>query len=427
MLQVKPFSIRRFLPLPYEEALEPRLRRAHRRLQSAGGWVRPRWDGAALDAVLADAASIRREARVLIVVGSGGAFLGARGVIRCLCGPSRETEGPMVRFVGGASADGVGEALALTGDLDFSVAVSGGDAETGGVLRVFRRALAEKYGREEAERRLYRVPPLETAGSAEPYGLLTAPGLLPMAAAGVDIASLTAGAAEMAAGCAAGGYDCAAWQYASLRYELYRTGRPVEVLVCREAAYRPLLEWWRLVFSGDRGILPAAGFAEVLPLAGQAPRWERRPLFETILCPAPAHMPEKVPAGDFGDGMDFLAGESLDDIARRALESALLTHTDSGVPCVVLESGGTAAELGELIYFFSYVSALCRGLLEGETAEPSEGAAYQRNLSALLGQPGYSRHRAALEQRLWAAGGALSAACLNGDAGSGREPAEICL
>ena len=235
MLDVKSFQLQSFLPLPYEEVLAPRLKRAHEKLQSGSGaggeftgWVHlPRdYDREEFARIQAAASRIRANSQALVVIGIGGSYLGARGVIDCLRSPNynlKRKDTPNIYFVGnGLSSDAMGEVLDLVADVDFSVNViskSGTTTEPAVAFRFFREALEKKYGREGARERIYAttdkargalksladsegwetfVVPDDVGGR---YSVLTAVGLLPIAVAGVDITALMQGAAEMMETC----------------------------------------------------------------------------------------------------------------------------------------------------------------------------------------------------------------------------------
>ena len=298
MLDVKSFQLQSFLPLPYEEVLAPRLKRAHEKLQSGSGaggeftgWVHlPRdYDREEFARIQAAASRIRANSQALVVIGIGGSYLGARGVIDCLRSPNynlKRKDTPNIYFVGnGLSSDAMGEVLDLVADVDFSVNViskSGTTTEPAVAFRFFREALEKKYGKEGARSRIYAttdkargalksladaegwetfVVPDEVGGR---FSVLTAVGLLPIAVAGVDISELMAGAAEMMDRCTTdASFDCPAWRYAAIRYELYRSGRSVELLACYDPAFRFMLEWWKQLYGesegkDDKGLFPAS-------------------------------------------------------------------------------------------------------------------------------------------------------------------------
>ena len=287
MLDVKSFQLQSFLPLPYEEVLAPRLKRAHEKLQSGSGaggeftgWVHlPRdYDREEFARIQAAASRIRANSQALVVIGIGGSYLGARGVIDCLRSPNynlKRKDTPNIYFVGnGLSSDAMGEVLDLVADVDFSVNViskSGTTTEPAVAFRFFRAALEKKYGREGARERIYAttdkargalksladsegwetlVVPDDVGGR---YSVLTAVGLLPIAVAGVDITALMQGAAEMMETCTEASFRCPAWRYAAIRYELYRAGRSIELLACYDPAFRFMAEWWKQLFGESEG------------------------------------------------------------------------------------------------------------------------------------------------------------------------------
>ena len=323
MLDVKLFQMQSFLPMPYEEALAPRLKKAQEKLQNGSGaggeftgWVHlPRdYDKEEFARIQAAAAKIRKDSKALVVIGIGGSYLGARGVIDCLCSPNynlKKKDGPNVYFIGnGLSADALQETLDLVADVDFSVNViskSGTTTEPAVAFRFFREALEKKYGREEAGKRIYATTDkargaLKSLADAEGwetfvvpdeiggrYSVLTAVGLLPIAVAGIDIEALMRGAAEMMDVCAEGSYACPAWKYAAIRYELYRSGRPIELLACYDPAFRFMSEWWKQLYGESegkdgKGLFPASvDFTADLHSMGQYIQEGKRLMFETVV------------------------------------------------------------------------------------------------------------------------------------------------
>ncbi len=442
MLDVKLFHMRSFLPMPYEAALAPRLKRAHEMLQAGNGlggeftgWVHlPRdYDKSEFDRIQAAAAKIRSDSKALVVIGIGGSYLGARGVIDCLCSPNynlKKKDTPNIYFAGnGLSADALAEILELVEDEDFSVNViskSGTTTEPAVAFRFFREALEKKYGKEGARSRIYAttdkargalksladaegwetfVVPDEVGGR---FSVLTAVGLLPIAVAGVDISELMAGAAEMMDRCTDASFDCPAWRYAAIRYELYRSGRSVELLACYDPAFRFMLEWWKQLYGesegkDDKGLFPASvEFTADLHSMGQYIQQGRRLMFETVVRLGASHARLAVPTdAQDGDGLNFLAGTDMDFIRDRAMEGTLLAHTEGGVPNIIVEADGkTPRALGQLIYFFEYACGLSGYLLDVNPFDQPGVEAYKKNMFALLGKPGYEDRRAELEAKL---------------------------
>ena len=431
-----------FLSLPYEAALRPRLERAAGWLQNGGGkgsdfigWVTlPRdYDRGEYARILAAAKKIQGDSKALVVIGIGGSYLGARGVIECLCSPNynlKKKSTPNIYFIGnGLSSDALREVTELIGDDDFSVNViskSGTTTEPAVAFRFFREKLEKKYGKEEAAKRIYATTDahkgaLKSLADQEGYeefvvpdniggrySVLTAVGLLPIAVAGVDLDELMGGAQEMMSLCSKNDYSNPAWQYAAMRHELYRQGKKVELLACFEPAFRFMAEWWKQLYGESEGkngigIFPASvEYNADLHSMGQYIQAGRRILFETVVRLGPSARQLTVPrdATD-GDGLNFLAGASMDHIRDRAMEGTLLAHSQGGVPNIIIEAEGkTPRALGELIYFFEYACGLSGYLLDVNPFDQPGVEGYKSNMFALLGKPGYETRRAELEARL---------------------------
>ena len=232
--------------------------------------------------------------------------------------------------------------------------------------------------------------------------------VLPIAVAGVDITALMQGAAEMMETCTEASFRCPAWRYAAIRYELYRAGRSIELLACYDPAFRFMAEWWKQLFGESegkegKGLFPASvEFTADLHSMGQYIQEGKRLMFETVVRLGPSDRQLTVPADEAdGDGLNFLAGKSLDFIRDRAMEGTLLAHTEGGVPNLIVEtSGRTPADLGQLIYFFEYACGLSGYLLDVNPFDQPGVEAYKKNMFALLGKPGYEDRRAQLESKL---------------------------
>ena len=431
-----------FLPADWLDSRADALAHARALLETGSGaggnftgWVHlPRdYDKAEFARIQAAAAKIRRSSKALVVIGIGGSYLGARGVIECLCSPNynlKKKSTPNIYFAGnGLSADAMQEILDLVEDVDFSVNViskSGTTTEPAVAFRFFREALEKKYGKEGAKSRIYATTDksrgaLKSLADAEGwetfvvpdnvggrYSVLTAVGLLPIAVAGVDIDALMRGAVQMMDRCAEASYDCPAWRYAAIRYELYRSGRSVELLACYDPAFRFMLEWWKQLYGesegkDDKGLFPASvEFTADLHSMGQYIQEGKRLMFETVVRLGPSENRLAVPRDEAdGDGLNFLAGTDMDFIRDRAMEGTLLAHTEGGVPNIIVEADGKTAEgLGQLIYFFEYACGLSGYLLDVNPFDQPGVEAYKKNMFALLGKPGYEEARAALEARL---------------------------
>ena len=442
MLDVQLFDLHTFLPKPYEEALLPRLKKAHEELQTGTGlggeftgWVHlpQAYDREEFARIQAAAKKIQSDSQALVVIGIGGSYLGARGVIDCLCSPNynlKKKETPNVYFVGnGLSGDALSEVLDLVRDVDFSVNIiskSGTTTEPAVAFRFFRELLEEKYGKEEASKRIYATTDkargaLKSLADAEGwetfvvpddiggrYSVLTAVGLLPIAVTGVDVEALMEGAAEMMNVCADGSYDSPAWQYAALRYELYRAGYAIEILGCYDPAFRFMTEWWKQLYGesegkDQRGIFPAAvDLTTDLHSMGQFIQDGSRIMFETVLNveESPAEILLNKEDVDT-DGMNYLAGKSVDFVNKSAMNGTILAHTDGNVPNLMVKiPEQNEFYLGELFYFFEFACGVSGYILGVNPFNQPGVESYKKNMFALLGKPGYEAQREELLKRL---------------------------
>ena len=442
MIQVDLQNVTSFLPLPYEAALSPRLRIAHDRLQTGSGaggeftgWVHlpENIDREELKRVKAAAERIQSDSQALVVIGIGGSYLGARGVIECLRSPNynlKKKNTPNIYFIGnGLSSDALTEVMELVDGVDFSVNViskSGTTTEPAVAFRFFRQLLEQKYGREEAARRIYATTDahkgaLKSLADAEGYeefvvpdnvggrySVLTAVGLLPIAVAGVDTDALLAGAREMEALCEIADYTNPAWQYAAMRHELYRSGKKIELLACFEPSFRFMAEWWKQLYGESegkegKGLFPASvDFTADLHSMGQYIQQGERTLLETVVRFAADPDQLTVPHDDVnGDGLNFLEGKTMDFINRQAMDGTLLAHVEGGVPNLIVSAGErNARTLGELIYFFEFSCGLSGYLLGVNPFDQPGVEAYKKNMFALLGKPGYEEAGDALRAKL---------------------------
>ena len=398
------------------------------------GWVTlPRdYDKEEFARIKAAAEKIRRQSQVLVVIGIGGSYLGARAVIELLASPNynlKQKNTPDIYFAGnGLSTDALLELIALIGERDFSVNViskSGTTTEPAVAFRIFRALLEEKYGPEGARERIYAttdkargalkgladqegyeefVVPDDVGGR---YSVLTAVGLLPIAAAGLDIDQLMAGAQRAMEALSAPDLDNPAWQYAAARNALYESGKKVELLACYEPSFRFFSEWWKQLYGESegkehKGLFPASvEFTADLHSMGQYIQQGERLMFETVV--------KFAPKGEFiipddpanVDGLNFLSGKPLAFVAEQAMRGTILAHVDGGVPNILLELPAIGEDtVGELIYFFEYVCGLSGYLLKVNPFDQPGVEAYKKNMFALLGKPGYEQLRESLEQRL---------------------------
>lgn len=442
MLDVRLFQMQTFLPMPYEDALAPRLKLAHEKLQNGSGiggdftgWVHlPRdYDKEEFARIKAAAARIQGNSKALVVIGIGGSYLGARGVIEALCSPNynqKQKDTPNIYFAGNTlSTDALTEIAELIGEQDFSINViskSGTTTEPAISFRFFRELCEKKYGKEGARERIYATTDakrgvLKALADAEGYetfvvpdnvggrySVLTAVGLLPIAVCGVDIDALMAGAANMMENCAQGGAQCPAWQYAAARSALYECGKKVEILACYEPSFRFMAEWWKQLYGESegkdgKGLFPASvEFTADLHSMGQYIQQGERLMFETVVRYDQPRTTLTVPFDESnGDGLNFLAGKDMSFVNEQAMDGTLLAHVEGGVPNLIVRAARNDAQnMGELIYFFEYACGLSGYLLGVNPFNQPGVESYKKNMFALLGKPGYEDMRAALLEKL---------------------------
>ena len=441
MLKLDLSKLDQFLPQDYVTARQDDLAQAADMLAHHNGpggdftgWVNlPRdYDKEEFARIKAAAKKIQQQSQVLVVIGIGGSYLGARAVIELLASPNynlKQKNTPDIYFAGnGLSTDALLELIALIGERDFSVNViskSGTTTEPAVAFRIFRAMLEEKYGPEGARERIYAttdkargalkgladqegyeefVVPDDVGGR---YSVLTAVGLLPIAAAGLDIDQLMAGAQRAMEALSAPDLDNPAWQYAAARNALYESGKKVELLACYEPSFRFFSEWWKQLYGEsegkeNKGLFPASvEFTADLHSMGQYIQQGERLMFETVV--------KFAPKGEFiipndpanVDGLNFLSGKPLAFVAEQAMRGTILAHVDGGVPNILLELPAISEDtVGELIYFFEYVCGLSGYLLKVNPFDQPGVEAYKKNMFALLGKPGYEQLRESLEQRL---------------------------
>ena len=443
MIQIDLSKLQQFVSVPYEMELAPRLHIVHGHLQKGNGvggeftgWVHlpESYDRAEFARIERAAQKIRSDSQALVVIGIGGSYLGARGVIECLCSPNynlKKKDTPNIYFIGnGLSSDQLSETMELLDGVDFSVNViskSGTTTEPAVAFRFFRRLLEERYGKEGAAARIYAttdrhkgaLKSLADANGYETfvvpddiggrYSVLTAVGLLPIAVAGINIGELMAGAQSMMEVCRAD--DIAvnpAWQYAAARYELYQDGKKIELLASFEPSFRFMAEWWKQLYGESegkegKGLFPASvEFTADLHSMGQYIQQGERHLFETVVRFGPSAHENPVPYDDGnGDGLNFLAGKTMDFIREQAMDGTLIAHVEGGVPNITVQVGRrNAFTLGEMIYFFEYACGLSGYLLDVNPFDQPGVEAYKKNMFALLGKPGYEELGRSLLEKL---------------------------
>ena len=431
MIQVDLTHMRHFIALPYEAALAPRLRIAHNHLQKSDGpggeftgWVRlpQEYDREEFARIQAAARRIQSDSQALVVIGIGGSYLGARGVIECLCSPNynlKRKNTPNIYFVGNGLSDRqLRETMELLEGVDFSVNViskSGTTTEPAIAFRIFKAALEKKYGVEGAKGRIYATTDkargaLKTLADREGYesfvvpdnvggrySVLTAVGLLPIACCGIDIEALMRGAQAEREDTLRSGVNSAAVQYAMSRQALYADGKNIEILAAYEPAFRFMAEWWKQLYGESegkdgKGIFPASvDLTPDLHSMGQYIQDGIRMLQETVVFFDNSRTSIAVPSDDENlDGLNYLAGREMSYINEKAMQATKAAHISGGVPVTEIRLPEIGAEaLGALIYFFEFACGVS-GYMEGVNPFNQPGVeAYKKNMFHLLGKPGY--------------------------------------
>ena len=379
------------------------------------------------------AKKIQQTCEVLVVIGIGGSYLGARAAIEFVNGQMYNgvrPEGiPEVYFVGNnISSSYLNDIVKIIGNRDFGINViskSGTTTEPAIAFRIFKKLIEEKYGREGAKERIFAttdkargalkkladdegyetfVVPDDVGGR---FSVLTAVGLLPMAAAGVDIDAAMAGAAEARRNFA-DGTEHACAQYAALRSILHQKGKSMEILVNYEPALVMLGEWFKQLFDESEGkdhkglFATSANFSTDLHSIGQFIQDGARMMFETVVWvrePRSESYIEET-AEDI-DGLNYLAGKSVQFVNSKAYQGTLMAHMDGGTPNIIVEiDRADAWHFGYLVYFFEKACGISGYLLGVNPFNQPGVEAYKKNMFALLGKPGFEGGRKELEARL---------------------------
>ena len=392
------------------------------------GWVDlpEQYDKAEFQRILKAAEKIRKDSDVLLVIGIGGSYLGARAANEFLNHSfynelsKEQRKAPEIYYVGNnISSRYIADLQSLLSGKDFSVNIiskSGTTTEPAIAFRVFKEMLEKKYGKEEAAKRIYAttdkkrgalkslademhyeefVVPDDVGGR---YSVLTAVGLLPIAVSGADITALMEGAASIRKALLSKAYDeNPALQYAAARNILLRKGKKIEIFANYEPSCHFIAEWWKQLFGESegknyRGIFPASvDFTTDLHSMGQFIQEGARLHFETVLEveESSAEIVLKKEEVDT-DGMNYLAGKTVDFVNKAAMNGTILAHTDGEVPNLLLRIDKQCERtLGELFYFFEFacgVSAYINGV--NPFNQPGVES-YKKNMFALLGKPGY--------------------------------------
>lgn len=383
------------------------------------------------------AEKIQSDSEVLIVIGIGGSYLGARAAIEFLRhgfynNVSKEIrKTPEIYYAGNSISSTYLAGLAeVIGDRDFSVNIiskSGTTTEPAIAFRVFKEMLEKKYGKEGAAKRIYATTDkekgaLKNLATEEGYetfvvpddvggrfSVLTAVGLLPIAVSGADIEKLMEGAAtgrEKALNKPFTEND--AMQYAAVRNILLRKGKAVEVLANYEPSLHYISEWWKQLFGesegkDQKGIFPAAvDLTTDLHSMGQFIQDGARIMFETVMNVEKSRCEIKINEEPVDlDGLNYLAGKDMDFVNKSAMNGTILAHTDGNVPnLMVTIPEQNEFYLGELFYFYEFACGLSGYLLGVNPFNQPGVESYKRNMFALLGKPGFEAEREELMKRL---------------------------
>lgn len=383
--------------------------------------------------IKAAAAKIQKQSDVLIVIGIGGSYLGARAAIEFLKSPlynNLKKDTPEIYYVGNnISPTYLNEIISLCDGRDFSVNViskSGTTTEPALAFRVFREMVEKKYGKDGAKDRIFCTTDkargtlkqladtegYETFVIADDvggrYSVLTAVGLLPIAVAGCDIDAIMAGAAQARDELSADYDHNDCYKYAAIRNILYKKNKAIEMLVSYDPSFTMMVEWWKQLFGesegkDNRGIYPSSAiFSTDLHSMGQFIQDGSRVMFETVV-------DIKKPKKDFFlendsenlDGLNFLTNQNMSVVNRKAFLGTVLAHTEGGVPNIVLELEDTSEKsFGYMVYFFEMACAVSGYLLGVNPFNQPGVESYKKNMFALLGKTGYEDQRAALEEKL---------------------------
>lgn len=380
---------------------------------------------------------IQSDSEVLLVIGIGGSYLGARAAIEflrhgfynCVSKDVRKT--PEIYYCGNSlSGTYLKQLIEVIGDRDFSVNIiskSGTTTEPAVAFRVFKGLLEKKYGKEGAAKRIYATTDkargaLKGLATEEGYesfvvpddvggrfSVLTAVGLLPIAVSGADITKLMEGAASMREICLNNDFaENDSMQYAAIRNILHRKGKSVEILGNYEPAFHYVSEWWKQLYGesegkDQKGIFPASvDLTTDLHSMGQFIQDGSRVMFETVMeleSPSLDIAIEEEPV-DL-DGLNYLTGKTLDFINKSAMKGTQLAHTDGNVPNLALKvPEQNEYYLGQLFYFFEFACGVSGYILGVNPFNQPGVESYKKNMFALLGKPGYEEQREALLKRL---------------------------
>lgn len=400
------------------------------------GWVKlpSSIDDAQLADIEATAAALRSKSDIVVVIGIGGSYLGARAVIDALSNSFdhllTDRKNPVVVYAGqNINEDYTAELLDLLKDKSFSLIViskSGTTTEPALAFRLLKDLLESKYSADEAKERIVAITdankgalrtlagqkgyktyviPNDVGGR---YSVLTPVGLLPIAVAGIDIRAFVKGARDMEKTTAQEAENSAAAIYAAVRNELYKIGKGIEIMVNYQPKLHFVAEWWKQLYGEsegkeNKGIFPAAvDFSTDLHSMGQYIQEGVRNIFETVLTVTNASREVLIPKDEADlDGLNFLAGKRVDYVNKMAELGTQLAHVDGGVPNIKIEIPElNAYYIGQLLYFFEIACGISGYILDVNPFDQPGVEAYKKNMFALLEKPGFEKETAAIKAKL---------------------------
>ena len=402
------------------------------------GWINlpTDYDKDEFERIKKAAEKIKSDSDVLVVVGIGGSYLGARAAIELLSHTfynklsKEERKAPEIYFAGNSiSGTYLSHLIQVIGDRDFSVNViskSGTTTEPAIAFRIFKEMLEKKYGVEEARKRIYATTDaakgaLKKLSTEEGYETFTIPdnvggrfsvltpvGLLPIAAAGISIDDLMAGAREAQNDYKADYKNNDCYKYAAMRNLLLRGGKSIELLINYEPKVHFVAEWWKQLFGESegkdgKGIFPASvDLSTDLHSMGQYIQDGQRILFETLIDVVSPDADVVIPFDEADlDGLNYIAGKGMNFVNQKAMEGTQLAHMDGGVPNIrIAVPKMDAFNLGYLFYFFEKACGVSGYLLGVNPFNQPGVEAYKKNMFALLGKAGYEKEAEVLNKRL---------------------------
>ncbi len=403
------------------------------------GWIDlpVAYDKDEFDRIKKAAAKIQKDSEVLLVIGIGGSYLGARAAIEFLrhsfynCVDKSIRKTPEIYFVGNSiSSTYIKDLMDVIGDRDFSINMiskSGTTTEPAIAFRVFKEIMEKKYGKAEAAKRIYATTDkakgaLKKVADEEGYetfvvpddiggrfSVLTAVGLLPIAVSGADIDKLMEGAASGRKNALELPFEeNDSLKYAALRNILLRKGKSVEILANYEPSVHYVSEWWKQLYGesegkDQKGILPASvDLTTDLHSMGQFIQDGARIMFETVINVETSRETITINNEEVDlDGLNYLAGKTVDFVNKSAMNGTILAHTDGQVPNFMVNVPEVNEfYLGQLFYFFEFACGVSGYLLGVNPFNQPGVESYKKNMFALLGKPGYEEQREALLKRL---------------------------